>query len=77
MTGPPDPTWDYPGLGYCGGLVGAIIAIGHNVYLIFSGGFEASYPFRHVLTEAVIFTGVGAILAIAAGAIYRLLQQRL
>jgi hypothetical protein len=77
MTGPPDPTWDYPGLAYCGGLASAIIAIGHNVYLISSGGFEASYPFRHVLTEAVIFTGGGAILAIVIGAIYRLFQQRL
>ncbi len=77
MTGPPDATWDYPGLAYCGGLVGAILAIGHNVYAISSGGFEASYPFRHVLTEAVICTGVGAILAVALGAIYRWSQQRL
>jgi hypothetical protein len=77
MTDAPDATWDYPGLAYCGGLVGAILASGHNVYTIFSGGFEASYPFRHVFAEAVIFTGVGAILAIALGAIYKLFQQRL
>ena len=77
MTPQTDMTWDYPGLAYCGGLVGAITAIGYNVYLISSDGFEASYPFRHVLTEALIFAGVGAILAIVIGAIYRLCQQRL
>ena len=77
MTAPTDPTWDYPGLAYCGGLVGAILAVGHNVYTISSGGFEADYPFRHVLTEAVIFTGVGAILAVALGAMYKLFQHRL
>ncbi len=77
MTDPPDATWDYPGLAYCGGLVGAILAIGHNVYAISSGGFAADYPFRHVLAEAVICTGVGATLAVALGAIYKLAQQRL
>jgi hypothetical protein len=77
MTAPRDSTWDYPGLAYCGGLVGAILAIGHSVYAISSGSFEADYPFRHVLTEAVTFVGIGAIFAVALGALYKLFQHRL
>ena len=77
MTGPPDATWDYPGLAYCGGLVGALLAIGHNLYTISSGSFDAAYPFRHVLIEAATLAGAGAVLAVGLGAIYRLLQQHL
>ncbi len=77
MTPQSDMTWDLTGLAYCGGFVGAMLAIGHNLYTILSGNFDAIYPFRHVMLEAVIFAAVGAILAVAVGAAYRLLQQRL
>ena len=77
MTPQSDITWDLTGLAYCGGFVGAMLAIGHNLYTILSGDFDATYPFRHVMLEAVIFAAIGAILAVAAGAAYRLLQQRL
>ena len=77
MTRPPDMTWDYPGLAYCGGVIGSILAVAHNIFAIRSGTFDATYPFRHVLTEAVLFAAVGAILAVVCGAIYRLLLHRL
>jgi hypothetical protein len=77
MTRPVDTTWDYPGLAYCGGLVGALLAIGHNLYTISSGSFDAAYPFRHVLIEAATSAGAGAVVAMVFGAIYRLLQQRM
>jgi hypothetical protein len=76
MTPQTDMTWDLTGLAYCGGFVGAMLAIGHNLYTILSGDFDATYPFRHVMLEAVIFAAVGAILAVAVGAAYRRLQQR-
>jgi hypothetical protein len=77
MTPQTDMTWDLTALAYCGGFVGAMLAIGHNLYTILSGDFDATYPFRYVMLEAVIFATVGAILAVAMGAAYRLLQQRL
>jgi hypothetical protein len=76
MTPQTNMTWDLTGLAYCGGFVGAMLAIAHNLYTILSGDFDATYPFRHVMLEAVIFAAVGAILVVAVGAAYRLLQQR-
>ena len=72
-----DMTSDLTGLALCGGAIGAMLAIAHNLYTILSGDFNATYPFRHVMMEAVVCAALGAILAVALSAIYRLLVQRL
>jgi hypothetical protein len=77
MTRPVDTTWDHPGLAYCGALVGVIVAIVRTIYRIVAEQLDAADPFTHVMAEATISAAAGAILAVAAGAIYRLLQQRL
>lgn len=76
MTPHTDMTSDLTGLALCGGAIGAMLAIAHNLYTILSGDFDATYPFRHVMTEAVVFAVLGAILAVALSALYRLLVHR-
>jgi hypothetical protein len=77
MARPVDTTQDYPGLAYCGALIGLIVAIVHAVYRIAAVQIDAADPLIHIMAEAAILAAAGAILAIAAGAIYRILQQRL
>jgi hypothetical protein len=77
VTRPVDTTWDYPGLAYCGALIGVIVAVVHTIYGIVADQSDAADTFTHIVAEAAIFAAAGAILAMASGAIYRLLQQRL
>jgi hypothetical protein len=65
-------TWDYPALGSCGGSVGAMVGLVHNLSAIFSDHFGAASPFRHVLTDFLVFAAIGAILVTALAAVYRL-----
>ena len=76
MTPRTDMIWDYPALASCGGSAGAMVGIVHNLSAIFSDHFDAASPFRHVLTDVVVFAISGALLAFALGAVYRLFIQR-
>ena len=76
MTRPPDTAWDYPGLAYCGAVTGVIVEIAYNIHAIRIGSFDATYLFRHILIEAVIFAAVGAILAFTSSFISNCLLQR-
>ena len=75
MTPPTDMIWDYPTLASCGGSAGAMVGIVHNLSAIFSDHFDAASPFRHVLTDFLVFAAIGAILAVALCAMYRLFIQ--
>ncbi len=75
MTPRTDITWDYPALGSCGGSAGAMVGLVHNLSAIFSDHFGAASPFRHVLTDFLIFAAVGAILVVALAAVCRLFIQ--
>ena len=76
MTSRTDMIWDYPALASCGGSAGAMVGIVHNLSAIFSDHFDAASPFRHVLTDFLVFAAIGAILVVALGAVYRLFIQR-
>ncbi len=70
-----DMTWDYPALGSCGGSAGAMVGLVHNLSAIFSDHFDAASPFRHVLTDFLVFAVIGAILVVALAAVCRLFIQ--
>lgn len=75
MTPRTDMTWDYPALASCGGSAGAMVGIAHNLSAIFSDHFDDASPFRHVLTDLLVFAAIGAIFVIALRAVYRLFIQ--
>ncbi len=65
-------TWHYPTLALCGGSAGAMVGLVHNLSAIYSDHFDTASPFRHILTDVVVFAAIGAILVIALRALYRL-----
>ncbi len=75
MTPRTDMTWDYPALASCGGSVGAMVGLVHNLSAIYSDHFDAASPFRHLLTDFLVFAAIGAILVVALAAVYRLFIQ--
>ncbi len=75
MTPATDMTWDYPTLASCGGSAGAMVGLVHNLSAVYSDHFNAASPFRHVLTDFLVFAAIGAILVVALAAVYRLFIQ--
>ncbi len=75
MTPRTHTIWNCLALASCGGSAGAMVGSVHNLSAIFSDHFDTASPFRHVLTDVVVFAAIGAILAVALGAVYRLFIQ--
>jgi hypothetical protein len=54
--------WNAGGAAFCGGVLGAVAVMGHEVYTVFIGRCPSVDPFTYVMAELAVFAPAGAVL---------------
>ncbi len=57
--------------------MGALLVLALNVWSIFSGRFDASDPFLHVMGQTIGSAAAGAVLSVVLGLVHHLLLHRM
>ena len=57
--------WTATGAGYCGGVLGSVAVIVHEVYIVLFSDYPIADPFVHVMTEMAVLVPGSAMMFIA------------